>query len=351
MGEITAAEKRLIEFRASMPENNKRRIDTTIAILDKRAEATHRKSRRLGASAIGGECERATWYGFRWASLPRPFMPSSDYYHPGQYEKIGNTGHRREAEMVEEMKMCGINVVEINTDTGEQFCYTGLSGHLVCYIDGKVYGIKEDPHTEYLWEGKTMKRKHYIPLTKKGIKAVKIGHYDQMQIGMALSGIDQAFYLAVSKDTEDIYGEIIPVNNVRCNFLLERAKRIIFEAKPPPPFSDDIGCWQCAWCDHFDICRDGEKVQRNCRTCLHASPAEHGRWTCSMFANVRAFANNKDVKEYEKDIEVVTSEEQEKGCKHHLYMPTLVPGTPIGSDGETVTYRMESGAEWTDRSI
>ena len=45
---------------------------TTLQILDDKMEREQDTSHRphLGASAIGGECERKTWYSFRWALEP-----------------------------------------------------------------------------------------------------------------------------------------------------------------------------------------------------------------------------------------------------------------------------------------
>ena len=47
-------------------------MKTTLQILDDRMEREQDTSHRshLGASSIGGECERKTWYSFRWALEP-----------------------------------------------------------------------------------------------------------------------------------------------------------------------------------------------------------------------------------------------------------------------------------------
>jgi DNA repair protein RadD len=56
----------------------------------------------LGVSAIGAGCERALWYGFRWASGAR---------HAGRLLRLFETGHLAEARFVADLRRIGVTVL------------------------------------------------------------------------------------------------------------------------------------------------------------------------------------------------------------------------------------------------
>src|SRR5215467_2698543 len=89
--------------------------DPTLEAVDRAIEAGQemRLSNRLGASQIGNPCERALWYGFRWATLPQRDA--------GTLKRFED-GHEGEAQMAARLR--AISSIEIHTvdpDTGHQF--------------------------------------------------------------------------------------------------------------------------------------------------------------------------------------------------------------------------------------
>ena len=65
------------------------RYNSTIEAIYRKFETNHVESSRahLGASMIGRECNRALWYGFRWATVPN---------FPGRVLRLFKRGHDEE---------------------------------------------------------------------------------------------------------------------------------------------------------------------------------------------------------------------------------------------------------------
>jgi len=79
----------------------------------------------------------------------------------------------------------------------------------------------------------------------------------QMQTYMHLMGLTRAMYLAVCKDTDDVYVERVEADPAFAQGLLAKAERVIFAATPPPRISTDPAWYQCRMCDHAPVCHAG----------------------------------------------------------------------------------------------
>lgn len=282
----------------------------------------------LGMSTLGTECDRALWYGFRWAAPPEQL--------DGRKVRLFETGHREEARMIDDLRAAGVDVRDRDPETGEQWGVVALGGHLRGHLDGRATGIVEAPVVEHVLEFKTHNEKSFKALVRDGVAAAKPGHYAQMQLYMHFSGLSRAFYLACNKNTDELHGERVHYDAPAALALVARAERIVNTARPPAKLHDDPeakAAWQCRFCPARGVCHDGERGRLNCRTCLHSTPVEGG-WHCARFDRQ------------------LSLEEQRQGCPAHLYIPDLVPGEQIDADpaAETVTYRMHDGSLWIDGS-
>ena len=74
----------------------------------------------LGASLIGGECSRALWYGFRWATKPK---------FSGRILRLFNRGHLEEARFISLLLMIGCTVYQ-QDEKGNQFRISGAGAIL-----------------------------------------------------------------------------------------------------------------------------------------------------------------------------------------------------------------------------
>jgi hypothetical protein len=280
----------------------------------------------LGMSTFGTECDRALWYGFRWASPPEAF--------DGRMLRLFQTGHREEARMIEDLRKAGLDVEESDPATGEQWAVAALGGHLRGHMDGQATGVKEAPVTRHILEFKTHSEKSFNELVKKKVAEAKPGHHAQMQLYMHFSGIERAFYLAHNKNTDELYSERIAYDAVFAVGLVARAERIINAARPPAKLHEDPskkGAFHCLYCPRRGVCHEGEFARSNCRTCLHSTPVDGG-WHCARFDHL------------------LDKEQQREGCPAHLFIPDLVPGEQIDADleAETVTYQLTDGSTWVD---
>lgn len=226
----------------------------------------------LGASVIGHECQRALWYGFRWAT-------STQYN--GRMLRLFDTGHRQEGRMIKDLRDVGVTVLDIDPATGKQWRVSDYSGHFGGSMDALIVsGLKEAPKTEHVAEFKTHNSKSFEKLKKKGVKEAKPEHYAQMQIYMGMKGIGRAFYLAVCKDTDELHSERIQFNRDAFDVLKTKAKYVINSARPLTPIDDKRACLTCTYCNHIKVCTGAAKPEKNCRTCRHAIVSIDSPWIC-----------------------------------------------------------------------
>lgn len=264
----------------------------------------------LGASIIGGPCERALWYGFRW---------SENRQFDGRLYRLFERGRNEERMVVEELRGIGCEVHDAQPD-GTQFGFSDLAGHFRGHMDG---AITKTPYAEKTWavlEVKTFSAKTFKDLTDKGVEASKPEHYAQMQIYMGQTGMTRALYYAVNKDTDAIHTEWLHFDEVAYLKLMDRARRIITAAEPPIRISEDASWYQCKWCDYHSICHGAAAPRATCRTCAHSTPEMDGdgRWSCA--------AHKADI----------PADAQRVGCQQHRFIPILLErigeyqGTPDG---------------------
>lgn len=260
---------------ATIPEPS----DTTLSRIWRswEANAKPRHSRRLGASIIGKECDRAIWYSFRWALLKR---------FEGRILRLFEKGQTEESWIALDLKSANIDFRPMDPDTGEQWEFSALGDHLVAKLDGVGVGFPEAPATWHLVEMKTHNQKSFDDLIKNCVEKSKPQHYAQMQVGMGLAELDRCVYIAVNKNTDEIWFERIAFNKQDFTALMQRAKSIIFCNEAPEKINESPAWYQCKMCDYAGICHMGDKAEKNCRTCRYASALESGGWGCVKTSTV-----------------------------------------------------------------
>jgi hypothetical protein len=279
---------------------------------------------RISIGKLGEECERSIWYSFHWASPMER--------HEGRKVRLFATGNSEEARMIDDLRAIGCDVLDRDEATGKQFEISLLSGIVRGKADGKVSNVPGAEKTEHLLECKTHNDKNFAKWKKEGVEKAFPSHYAQCQLGMHGLGLTRALYLVHNKNTDEVDAERIKYDPLAAEKLLAKADRIAFA--PTPPVKQES--FACKWCRHEKTCRYDDFARVNCRTCLHSELTRDGEWRCT--AHGRA----------------LTIEEQRAGCKAHLYIPELVPGTQEDADEEsqTVTYSLRvhngDGATYID---
>lgn len=267
----------------------------------------------LGASEIGKPCSRALWYSFRWATAKK---------FDGRMLRLFNRGHREEPQFLQELRGIGAEVYDRDPDTKQQHRFSAVNGHFGGSCDAIGHGLPEAPKTWAIIEFKTHGDKSFTALVAKKVKEAKPEHYAQMQVYMGLAELERALYLAVNKNTDELYSEWVHFDKTEFMNLLAKAQTIINADEPPQRLSEDPAWYQCKMCDHHAICHGEQVPQKNCRTCVHASPVYDGEWSCA------------DQKRH------LPYEEQRVGCRQHLYIPPMIRwAEPLDAGQGWIKYR------------
>jgi hypothetical protein len=299
-------------------------VSATVSAIYRAYEANADTENRphLGASLIGRECSRALWYTFRWCGTER---------HEGRLLRLFERGQREEAVFAANLRAIGCTVHEVDPRTGEQFRFSGVAGHMGGSMDAAALGVPEAPETWHCCEFKTHNAKSFKDLVDRGVAEAKPEHWCQMQVYMHWSGMTRALYLAVNKDTDELYSERLHYDKAAAEALIEKAQRIILADNPPARLSERPDWYQCKWCQFHAICHEGALPAVNCRTCAHATSEldGEGRWSCYKFRS---------------DIDTAT-QRQGAQCPGHVFIPALVPWpqTDANEQDGWVEYRAPDG--------
>ena len=245
----------------------------------------------LGASLLGGECDRAIWYGFRWTTKGA---------FEGRMLRLFNRGHLEEARFIAALLSIGCQIYQ-QDEAGKQFRISFAEGHGGGSGDGIAVGVPDvAAGVPLLTEFKTHSEKSFIelsgalkdwrkhvagdgPFTGKGLREAKFEHYVQMQIYMRKMNLTAGLYVAVNKNTDDLYVEIVPADSIIGDMYLERGDKLVWAKTPPAKMNESPGFWKCRFCDHRALCHLGAVPAMNCRTCQFADPVRGGEgvWHCS----------------------------------------------------------------------
>lgn len=232
----------------------------------------------LGASQIGVDCERALWLGWRW-SFARKFQ--------ARMLRLFNRGHQEEARFLAMLDMIGVQFYQPEDGTQERISDHG--GHFGSALDGVLWGVPDCLGEWILGEFKTHNTKSFCDLVVKGVQVAKPQHYAQIQTCMARRGIYRCLYMAVNKNDDDVYCEIIEFDQLSASKYLMRAGNIIVAREAPKRLSEDPSNFKCGMCDAKQRCHFPEivPVAKNCRTCVHSyADIATGKWYCDHLRTV-----------------------------------------------------------------
>lgn len=279
----------------------------------------------LGASIIGKECSRALWYDFRWATK---------HTFSGRMYRLFQTGHLAESRFVNDLRSIGATVHDINPATGKQFSFSDLSGHMRGNMDACIQGTPGAGRKWMVGEFKTHSAKSFAKLKKEGVKKSNPTHWIQMNTYMGWAALDRALYLAVDKDTDELYSERVEFDKVVFEKTIAKAEAIIFSPTPPAKLSEDPKFYLCNWCDHNAVCHGNRVPQVSCRTCVHSTPERQGdgRWSCAKAGPDSS----------------IPADFQRTGCGQHLPLPFLLTyaETMDAGDGWIEFKRRDNGLEF-----
>lgn len=251
----------------------------------------------LGASEIGGVCERMNWYQFRWTRIKR---------FDGRMRRLFDRGHREEPVMLQDLVNAGVEVMAFDSN-GEQFEFVMFGGHFKGHLDAMLKGLVEAPKTWHVGEFKTHKDSRWEEVVKKGVRVAQPKHFIQTNLYMGKTGTTRAAYFAINKNDDRIHMERIEFDKELFERTILKAERIIFSELPPPRISERAEWWQCKQCDYIEICHDERLPEVTCRSCAHTTPMRDGKWSCSRH-----------------EISDLDVPAQKMACVEHRYIPIFL---------------------------
>lgn len=280
------------------------------ASLEANQDSDNRK--HLGASLIGRECPRQLWYVFRWADKEK---------FKGRMLRLFERGQLEEERFVRLLRDIGARVYELDPTSGKQWRILDVEGHFGGSMDGIADHVPQlPPEMPCVLEMKTMNEDAYTQLagkllsksptyvrdekTAKRLVKAKPEHFVQMQVYMHKKGIKIGLYMAVNKNTDEIYLEFVPADTPVAERALRRARSIIYSEEAPNRISDSPGRFPCSFCSFKEICHLKKVPAVNCRTCVHSTPGPEGTWLCAK-GNTAAVST-------------------QEGCPSHLFNPYLL---------------------------
>lgn len=305
-------------------------MHTLISLINKAAQedADNEFRRHLGGSMIGAKCERALWYSFRWAD-------SASF--EGRMLRLFARGQREEEQFVRYLRRVGAEVREFsmalwyNEATKEymlrdwdadnsggtgawlevthdynhvrmaeasglkmkQWRIHDVGGHFGGSLDGIARNVPElglpKDGSDVLLEFKTHNAKSFAFLRDNCLERGKPQHFVQMQVYMLKRGISWGLYMAVNKNDDDLYTEVVPVDPEVGRKAIERAHRIIHAKQPPLRIGNNPSWFDCKYCDFRDVCHYGKPMRKSCRSCVFATPVadgDKGDWHCGKWNTI-----------------------------------------------------------------
>lgn len=235
----------------------------------------------LGCSSIGKECSRELWYDFRWISRKK---------FDGRMQRLFQRGHREEEHAIKYLEGIGCTVWAFDPEKDpelpkekRQITVSAHNGHFGGSVDAVIklperYGIDEP----LLLSVKTSATGGlFTGYSNKGLQQHKPVYFAQECSYGKLMGIKYALFYVANKNDDDVYFEIVSLSEDVGETMINKAEVIIMSNRPPEKISMNPTFQACAYCDKKGVCHSGDKAEKNCRSCKHASPVENKEWFCA----------------------------------------------------------------------
>lgn len=229
--------------------------DPTLDAIDRLAlEQAAAQPRRdyLGASAIGGECDRNLWYSLR-PEIPRK---PDDALSLRRFED----GHRTEALVIQRLRAVpGVQVWDRHADGG-QIGGKLFAGRFGWHVDGVILGLLQAPRTSHVLEIKcTDELKDFVRLRdklgeKQALQAWNPSYYAQAVIYMHLLDLDRHYTVVASPGGRRMASCRTEANHEMAKALLGKAERILGASEPPTRISQRPEFFKCCWCAYRKPC-------------------------------------------------------------------------------------------------
>lgn len=205
----------------------------------------------LGASRIGEPCSRRLCYEYGGTPV------DADAAFDGRILRVFEAGHRFEDMTIRWLRLAGFNLRSHRRD-GSQFGFAAADGRFRGHIDGVIVdGPDLGVPYPILFEHKALSSSSWQDTVKRGVKASKPIYAAQVQIYMAYLALAHTLFVALNRDTMQLYPELIAFNPAEAQPLSDRAVTVVrsVEARELlPRISDDPDHYVCRFCSYRGRC-------------------------------------------------------------------------------------------------
>lgn len=230
------------------------------ALIDAGLEGQTREGRTyLGASAIGGECERAIQLDYLDANGKAPARPGKDF--TGKTLRTFAAGHSFEELAIGWLRAAGFNLRTRGRD-GKQFGFSTGGERFRGHCDGVILGGPDAIATPALWEHKALGNKSWQEVVKKGVTKARPGYAAQLALyqGYLELADNPALFTATNRDTLELYHELVPFDGALAQAMSDRAVRVLQASDAgeliPREFAEEN--FVCRWCRWREFCWGAE---------------------------------------------------------------------------------------------
>lgn len=213
----------------------------------------------LGASLLGEPCSRKLQYHLTQTPKDEEFS--------GRTLRIFELGHSCEELGIRWLRQAGFELLT-EDEQGKQFGFSQSSGMIQGHVDGIITVALSELKLSVpmLWECKSMNNKSWLTTSKQGLAQSKPLYASQIALYQAymevqFKGISSnpALFMAINKDTSELYFELVPFDCSLAQGLTDKAVNIIEDTRSgntSPKVSEDPECFHCRFCDFKKRCWD-----------------------------------------------------------------------------------------------
>lgn len=201
----------------------------------------HSNDNYIRASSIGSDCLRFIWYEYKNTIINTDHIPP-------RVKRTWQIGNKLESLVLQWLENAGIDICSTQAD---------LKDAELDYFQGHVDGVwtvsgKKTPIA--IIEIKTAKDASFKLFVKNGLKKWNTNYYSQLQAYMGMSGIFDAYLIALNKDTSDLHDEHVLFDKYYYDHLRDKAK-MVYESVDAPARVNNSPLWfSCKGCKYRGIC-------------------------------------------------------------------------------------------------
>jgi hypothetical protein len=220
-------------------------------LLDQAMHKPEKRREYVGASAIGGPCERRIQYDFMltpyddgWRQNPRTL-------------RIFQRGHVFERVAAVWLADAGFHITQTGRD-GKSLGFSVANGAYAGHVDRVVTGGPIRLAYPFIWECKALGSKLWKAISSKGVEKASPQYADQIsQYQSYMNLTNPALFFAINSDTMKIHMEFVEFDRQRAQSASDKAVSIIMDTRAGalrPRCTDDSDFWACKDCPFRKRC-------------------------------------------------------------------------------------------------